>query len=74
MQSALGEALRLLRKRRGLTQEQLADATGIDATYISQIERGRRGIRWFTIVRLLRATDTTLAEFAGAFDEPTASE
>jgi putative transcriptional regulator len=38
----LREELLLLRKRRGLTQEQVATAVGIDRTAYCRIERGNR--------------------------------
>jgi transcriptional regulator with XRE-family HTH domain len=61
---ALGRALRALRDRAGMTQEQLAALLGMDATYISRIERGRRGVQWLTVQRFLRALDATLADLA----------
>jgi transcriptional regulator with XRE-family HTH domain len=36
----LGQRVRILRRRRDLTQEQLAEATHLSANYISGIERG----------------------------------
>lgn len=39
-----GEKLRRLRKERGLTQEQMADAFGIDRSFISDVERGARSM------------------------------
>lgn len=36
-----GSLLRDHRKRRRLTQQQLADAVGVDFTYISKVENGR---------------------------------
>jgi flagellar biosynthesis chaperone FliJ len=36
----------------------------MDATYISRIERGRRGVQWLTVQRFLRALDATLADLA----------
>jgi transcriptional regulator with XRE-family HTH domain len=38
----LGVAIRRLRKARGLSQEAFADRVGLDRTYVSAIERGRR--------------------------------
>ena len=37
-----GKAIRDLRLRRTLTQQQLADACGLDISYVGQIERGQR--------------------------------
>ena len=36
-----GSHLRNLRKERRMTQQQLADAVGIDFTYLSKVENGR---------------------------------
>jgi transcriptional regulator with XRE-family HTH domain len=63
-QRALGRALRELRKRAGLTQKELGARAGADDTYLSQVETGRRDIRWSTVTRLLRALDVTLADLA----------
>jgi transcriptional regulator with XRE-family HTH domain len=39
---AFGETLKLARRRRGLSQEQLATVCNIDRTYTSLLERGLR--------------------------------
>ncbi len=49
--------LKALREHRGLTQAQLAKASGTSAVYISQIERGQR-----------RAGRKLLAKLGGALD------
>ena len=36
-----GEAIRLFRKRRGLTQQQVADLAGCSIMYVSALERGK---------------------------------
>lgn len=66
---ALGRALRTLRDRAGMTQEQLAALLQMDATYISRIERGRRGVQWLTVQRFLRALGADLHQLADAIDE-----
>ncbi|MCE7981652.1 MAG: XRE family transcriptional regulator [Caldilinea sp. CFX5] len=38
----LGEKLHTLRKRRGLTQTELAELIGLDHSHIGRIERGER--------------------------------
>ena len=39
-----GERLRALRKARGMTQHQLSDYMGIDRSFISDVERGKKRI------------------------------
>jgi transcriptional regulator with XRE-family HTH domain len=65
----LGRALRVLRDQAGITQEQLATRLRMDATYISRIERGRRGVQWLTVQRFLRALDADLHQLADAIAE-----
>jgi DNA-binding XRE family transcriptional regulator len=47
-----GVRVRGLRERRGLSQEDLADAAHLHRTHISLIERGQRSVRLETIERL----------------------
>lgn len=42
----LGNNIRLLRKSKGLSQEQLALNAHIDRSYIGGIERGERNVTW----------------------------
>jgi transcriptional regulator with XRE-family HTH domain len=63
-QQALGRALRGLRQRAGITQEELGARVGIDPTYISRVEGGRINLRWGTLQRFLRTLDATLADLA----------
>jgi len=51
---------------RGLTQEQLAGRLGVDPTYVSRVERGRRGVRWYTVMRFLAALEATNHQLADA--------
>jgi len=37
-----GKAVKELRLKKGMTQQQLADACGLDISYVGQIERGQR--------------------------------
>jgi transcriptional regulator with XRE-family HTH domain len=57
-----GQRLRTLRKERGLTQEELAELSGLDRTYISGIERGRRNVALRNIEVLAQALDVSICE------------
>ena len=52
---AFGERLRELRLRIGLSQEELGDAAGLDRTYVSSCERGRRNVSIETICKFAAA-------------------
>jgi transcriptional regulator with XRE-family HTH domain len=68
-QIVLGRALRELRDKAGLTQGELAARMGIDLTYVSRVERGKRGVRWHTVLRFLRALDAKLGELTAAVEK-----
>ncbi len=55
--AALGRAVRQLREKEKLTQEQLARASGLQPTYISDIERGVRNPTWSVVVAIADALD-----------------
>jgi transcriptional regulator with XRE-family HTH domain len=51
----LGENLRARRKRLGLTQEEVAERSGVHSTEVSRIEAGLRDSRVSTVERLADA-------------------
>lgn len=51
----LGGNLRRTRKQLGLTQEQVAERSGVHATEVSRIEGGKRDPKVSTLERLARA-------------------
>ncbi len=63
-----GKAVRELRLKRGITQQQLADSCGLDISYIGQIERGQRnptlGVM-HGIARVLKTKISDLLKAAG---------
>jgi transcriptional regulator with XRE-family HTH domain len=58
-----GERLRTLRQKASLSQEALADAAGLDRTYISSCERGKRNISLLNIWRLAKALSIPPEDF-----------
>jgi transcriptional regulator with XRE-family HTH domain len=58
----VGANLRRLRKGRGLSQEALAAEAGLDRTYVSSCERGRRNVSVDNICKLAAALGRDVRE------------
>jgi transcriptional regulator with XRE-family HTH domain len=70
---ALGQAVRAIRDERGLSQVQVAEATGFIQAWISHVEHGRRNPSFNNVVRLAEGLGVSVSElvkraeaFAGA--------
>lgn len=59
---ALGEVIRAERKRVGWSQEELADQTGLNRAYVSDLENGRRTPNLDTLARLANAFGMKLSK------------
>jgi transcriptional regulator with XRE-family HTH domain len=53
--AALGQRIREIRQSRGYSQEALALKAGIDRTYVSSLERGKRNVSALNVRRLAKA-------------------
>lgn len=51
---ALGQVLARLRYRKGLTQDELAEALGVSRRYLSEIENGKQNLFATRLFELLR--------------------
>jgi len=58
----IGDALRILRARAGLTQQELAARAQLDGPHLSRLETGQLDIRWSTLNRLLAALGADLRD------------
>ncbi|WP_454735490.1 helix-turn-helix domain-containing protein [Cupriavidus necator] len=59
---ALGDAIRRIRKARGLSQEQLALSAEIDVSYLGRVERGDNNAAVLRLERIAEALGVTMAE------------
>ena len=57
--SAVGKRISLIRKNRGMTQEQLAEKAELSNIYISHIENSRSILSLETLMKLCSALDIT---------------
>ena len=64
-----GKKLRVLRKRAGLSQEQLAESADISVDFVSLIERGINAPSFHTLEKLAEALDVAVADLFD-FEEP----
>ena len=61
--SYIGERIKNLRNRNGLTQQELADRTELTKGFISQLERGQVSASVVTLFDLIECLGSTPAEF-----------
>ena len=59
----VGKRVKELRNKLGVSQEELADLAGLDRTYITSVECGKRNISIVNIEKLAIALNVTIAEF-----------
>jgi len=55
----LGSNLRAAREKLGLTQEQVAERSGVHATEISRMEAGKRDPQVSTLLKLAKAVEVS---------------
>ena len=68
---ALGKNVSELRNKKDLTQEQLAERSGLDPSYISGIERGVRNPSVLSLVRLASGFEVPVSEVCSGLSKQT---
>lgn len=60
--SVFAKNLRAYRSRKGLSQEKIADLSGLHRTYVGSVERGERNISIDNMERLAAALELELSD------------
>ena len=60
--AAIGQNIRTARNHRKLTQQQLADASDLDRTYISLVEHGKQNLTIAATLKIANALDITITD------------
>ncbi|OKP98721.1 helix-turn-helix domain-containing protein [Paenibacillus sp. P46E] len=58
----IGERIRRLRKEMNLSQEQLAERSGLHTNYVGQVERGEKNLTLETLEKVAGGLDISLEE------------
>lgn len=64
----VGEQIRLIRKNKELSQEELAYEAGLHHTHIGKIERGEMNLTLESLVKITKALGISLEEFFSLID------
>lgn len=59
---ALGQQIRQVRQRRGISQEDFASSAGLDRSYYGGVERGERNVAALNLVRIAAALQVEVGE------------
>jgi len=62
---SIGATIKTLRNNRRLSQAEIAELTGIDRTYLSQIENGKQNITLTALARIAEALEVSTRELIG---------
>ena len=63
IKQTFGQKVNVLRKGKGLSQEELAEKSGLNRPYISAIEQGKRNVSLEVIEKLAEALEIEIKEF-----------
>lgn len=61
-ENVVGQNIRFIRAKRGLTQEELALTSGLSQGYINQLEKGRRNYTQKSLELIAQALSVTVAD------------
>ena len=62
----MGTNIKRIRSLKRLTQQELADQSDMDRTYISMVEHGKQNLTMGALLRISEALDVPLSEILGS--------
>lgn len=65
----IGNNIRFNRHKKGISQEYLADITGLHRTYIGSVERGERNISILNLVKIAFSLDVKPSQLLEGIDK-----
>lgn len=74
LRKQMGIRIRAIRKAKGLTQQQLAELSGLDDAYIGSVERGERNFSIDTLEKVLTALNVSISELMFSKEHVTKDE
>lgn len=63
IKQSVGKRIRELRNKLGVSQEEFADMVGLDRTYITSVECGKRNVSIVNVEKIANALNVSLSEF-----------
>lgn len=63
IQEKVGNRIKQLRNKLGISQEELGFRSGVHRTYIASLEMGKRNVSIVTLEKIIKALEISLSEF-----------
>lgn len=63
IRTKIGNRIKKLRAKNGLSQEKLANICELDRTYIASVEKGKRNISIINLEKIVNSLNISLKEF-----------
>lgn len=63
IETKVGNRIKVLRNKLGISQEELGFRSGVHRTYIASLEVGKRNVSIATLEKIVIALEITLSEF-----------
>lgn len=65
---SIGDRIRILRKQKRFSREELAFQASLHSSYLGKVERGEKNIRLESLVRITQVLGVSLEEFFSVID------